>query len=93
VRIMSMHAAKGLTADAVIIPACDDELIPGLDHARQVVDDERRLLYVSLTRARHALVVTYAASRPGAQTFRITGVPVERTYTQFLRDFLPPTVV
>ena len=93
VRIMSMHAAKGLTADAVIVAACEDELVPGLDPARQVVDDERRLLYVSLTRARHVLLVTYAAARPGEQTFRITGIPVDRTYTQFLRDFLPPQIV
>jgi DNA helicase-2/ATP-dependent DNA helicase PcrA len=93
VRIMSMHAAKGLTSDAVIVAACEDELIPGLDPARQVVDDERRLLYVSLTRARHHLFVTYAASRPGEQTFRITGIPINRTYTQFLRDFLPPQIV
>jgi DNA helicase II / ATP-dependent DNA helicase PcrA len=93
VRIMSMHAAKGLTSDAVIVAACEDELIPGLDPARQVVDDERRLLYVSLTRARHHLFVTYASSRPGEQTFRITGIPINRTYTQFLRDFLPPQIV
>jgi superfamily I DNA/RNA helicase len=75
------------------VAACEDELIPGLDPARQVVDDERRLLYVSLMRARHYLFVTYAGSRPGPQTFRITGIPEDRTYTQFLRDFLRPQVV
>jgi superfamily I DNA/RNA helicase len=29
VQIMSMHSAKGLTSDAVIVAACEDELIPG----------------------------------------------------------------
>lgn len=90
VRIMSMHSAKGLTADAVIIAACEDEQIPGPDKAKRAVDDQRRLLYVSLTRARHYLFVTYATSRPGEQTYRLKGAPPRRTYTSFLRDYLAP---
>lgn len=92
VRIMSMHAAKGLTATAVIVAACEDELIPGADNARRAVDDQRRLLYVSLTRARKYLFVTYAAYRPGQQSHRLQ-VPPARTYTRFLRDFLSPQLV
>ena len=89
VRIMSMHSAKGLTAEAVIVAACEDELIPGDLQDRRELDDQRRLLYVSLTRARHYLYITYATRRPGRQS-HILGLPVRRTLTQFLRDYVTP---
>ena len=89
VQIMTMHSAKGLTADAVIVAACEDELIPGSIGDRRELDDQRRLLYVSLTRARHFLFVTYARRRPGRQS-HLLQVPEARTYTRFLRDYLPP---
>ncbi|MEZ5099397.1 MAG: ATP-dependent helicase [Thermoleophilia bacterium] len=92
VQIMSMHSAKGLTSDAVIVAACEDELIPGETSDRRELDDQRRLLYVSLTRARHFLFVTYARRRPGRQS-HLLQVPVARTYTTFLRDYLPPRQV
>jgi superfamily I DNA/RNA helicase len=89
VQIMTMHSAKGLTSDAVIVAACEDELIPGQTVNRRELDDQRRLLYVSLTRARHFLFVTYARRRPGRQS-HLLQAPVGRTYTTFLRDYLPP---
>lgn len=67
VRFMSMHSAKGLTATAVIIPNVEDELLPGRATTEAEIGDERRLLYVSLTRATRHLYVTYAASRGGLQ--------------------------
>lgn len=86
VNIMTMHKAKGLTASAVIVIAAEDEYIPG----RQIGEkegDERRLLYVSLSRAKHFLAVTYCESRTGQQrhTGRIIG-QLPRTLTRFLRD-------
>jgi DNA helicase II / ATP-dependent DNA helicase PcrA len=89
VQIMSMHAAKGLTADAVIIAACDDDLMPGETENRRELDDQRRLLYVSLTRARHHLFITYARTRAGRQSHML-GVPETRTFTRFLRDYMQP---
>lgn len=65
VRLMSMHSAKGLTATAVIVPNAEDELLPGNFETEAQEGDERRLLYVSLTRARKHLYVTYAARRTG----------------------------
>ena len=88
-RIMSTHSAKGLTAEAVIVAACEDELIPGDLQDRRELDDQRRLLYVSLTRARHYLYITYATRRPGRQS-HILGLPVRRTLTQFSRDYVTP---
>lgn len=87
VQIMSMHTAKGLTADAVIVAACEDELIPGEPENERELDDQRRLLYVSLTRAKHYLFVTMARERHGVQSHRLQ-VPVRRRFTQFLRDYL-----
>src|SRR5205814_8040941 len=66
VNIMSMHQAKGLTADATFVIAAEEEYLPG----RAIGpggDDERRLLYVSLTRARHFLFVTHCRKRIGSQ--------------------------
>ena len=57
-RIMTMHQAKGLSADAVFVVAAEDEYIPGRA-AGDALGDEGRLLYVSATRARHYLYFTH----------------------------------
>ena len=86
VNILTMHKAKGLTAEAVIIVAAEDEYVPGRAQG-DAVDDERRLLYVSLTRAKHHLFITYCDRRTGAQlhTGRTSG-QLRRSLTRFLRD-------
>ena len=86
INIMTMHKAKGLTATAVIIVACEDEYIPGRQTG-EFEGDERRLLYVSLSRAKKYLTITYCDSRVGAQSH--TGNNPDnsrRTLTRFLRD-------
>lgn len=87
INIMTMHRAKGLTADAVFIVGVEDEAIPGRQLAEAEIGDERRLLYVSLTRARHHLLLTYCTHRYGqqAQTGRNPGNP-RRHLTRFLTD-------
>lgn len=86
VNIMTMHQAKGLTAKAVIIVAVEDEYIPG-DFSRSDLDDERRLLYVSLTRAKEFLAMTYCHGRNNQQMFQGARRGVfERTLSQFLQD-------
>ena len=86
VNVLTMHRAKGLTAEAVIIAAAEDEYIPGRAKGEEI-DDERRLLYVSLTRATHHLFVTYCDRRTGQQshTGRDSG-NTSRTLSQFLTD-------
>lgn len=83
VNILTMHKAKGLTARCTIVAAAEDQLVPG----NSDVDEERRLLYVSLTRAVDRLVVTYTENRGGVQLFsgKDSGRP-RRDLTQFLRD-------
>jgi len=86
VNILSMHRAKGLTAEAVIIAAAEDQYIPGRAQG-DAIDDERRLLYVSLTRAKHHLFITYCDNRTGQQ--RYTGRDsgrIGRSLSQFLID-------
>ena len=86
VNIMTMHKAKGLTATAVIIAACEDEYIPGRQIGERV-GDEQRLLYVSLSRAKNFLTITYCEKRTGQQSYfgRTTGDP-RRTLTRFLKN-------
>ena len=86
VNILTMHRAKGLTARAVIVAAAEDEYIPGRAQG-DAIDDERRLLFVSLTRAEHHLFVTYCEHRLGVQmhTGRTSGT-TERSLTHFLDD-------
>jgi len=84
VAIMTMHQAKGLSADAVILAAAEDEYIPGRATG-EAIDDERRLLFVSLTRARKYLYVTFCQRRTGQQRHsgRTSG-KLQRTFTSFL---------
>jgi superfamily I DNA/RNA helicase len=65
--ISTMHLAKGLEFRAVVVMACDDEVIPLQERIETVADDtdleevyntERHLLYVACTRARDHLLVT-----------------------------------
>ena len=67
VSISTMHLAKGLEFRAVVVMACDDEVVPLQERIETVSDDsdleevyntERHLLYVACTRARDHLLVT-----------------------------------
>jgi superfamily I DNA/RNA helicase len=67
ISVGTMHLAKGLEFRAVVVMACDDEVIPLQERIETVGDDadlqevydtERHLLYVACTRARDSLLVT-----------------------------------
>ena len=58
IRIMTMHASKGLEFDRVILPDLNEGIIPnGNSDKGPALEEERRLLYVAITRARHELIV------------------------------------
>jgi len=87
VRLMTMHQAKGLTARAVIIAGAEDQFIPRNDDTPHQVDDERRMLYVSLSRAQQFLFITHCDRRLDEQ--RYMGRDPEkrvRHLTRFLAD-------
>jgi len=72
VTLASFHAAKGLEWDSVFLVGCSDGLLPiTMADTPQAVEEERRLLYVGITRARERLVLSYARSRtPGGKATR-----------------------
>jgi superfamily I DNA/RNA helicase len=84
VRVMTMGGAKGLTVRAAIVGALEDQIIP---RSEPPLDEERRLLYVALTRSREYVFGTWARRRTGP-TARVGGgaAVTRRTLTRFLRD-------
>jgi DNA helicase-2/ATP-dependent DNA helicase PcrA len=73
VMLASLHAAKGLEWDAVFIVGCHDGMLP-LVYAETPAEiaEERRLLYVGITRARAALHLSWSLSRtPGGPANRL----------------------
>ena len=72
VTLASFHAAKGLEWDTVFLVGCSDGLLPiTMADTPQAIEEERRLLYVGVTRARERLVMSYAVARtPGARATR-----------------------
>ena len=66
VLLMTIHSAKGLEFDSVFLTGMEEEVFPyrGLDadHADEL-DEERRLCYVAITRARHQLTISYVNVR------------------------------
>ena len=64
VTLSSLHAAKGLEWDAVVLVGASEGLLPiSLAEGPAAIEEERRLLYVGVTRAREHLVISYARAR------------------------------
>jgi len=82
VKLMTIHASKGLEFDNVFLIGFEDEIFPGSQKfAEEDVEEERRLCYVAITRAKKRLTLSYARSR------RIHGVmSFQRERSRFLSE-------
>lgn len=65
VSVMTLHAAKGLEFPVVFVAGCEDDLLPYRRPGNHQMDieEERRLFYVGMTRARRRLFLTWAQKR------------------------------
>jgi DNA helicase-2/ATP-dependent DNA helicase PcrA len=67
VNLMTLHSAKGLEFNSVFLPGWEDGLFPNQrameENGISALEEERRLAYVGLTRARHRAYVSFAANR------------------------------
>ncbi|MCK4466997.1 MAG: ATP-binding domain-containing protein, partial [Desulfobacterales bacterium] len=82
VALMTMHAAKGLEFPVVFIAGCEKGFIPFIRPGEELIDldEERRLFYVAMTRARERLYLTMAKKR------MVYGKPTLRTISPFVED-------
>jgi DNA helicase-2/ATP-dependent DNA helicase PcrA len=86
VNLLTYHRAKGLEFDAVLLPAVEEGVLPIRQASTPAeVAEERRLLYVGLTRARVHLWLSWAARRAG-----LSGREQSRKPSRFLDDLVPP---
>ncbi len=84
-RMMTLHAAKGLEFDVVAVVGLEEGLLPSTQPWEKPdpseIEEERRLCYVGFTRARTKLMVSHAQMR------RIRGEPMMQTASRFLSEF------
>ncbi|MES2953274.1 MAG: UvrD-helicase domain-containing protein [Patescibacteria group bacterium] len=91
VRLMTVHASKGLEFKAVFVTGLEQDLFPHKRFDERSIgeersEEERRLFYVAITRAEERLVLTYAQSR---MVYGSRGVSMP---SEFLSD-IPPHLV
>jgi ATP-dependent exoDNAse (exonuclease V) beta subunit len=101
IQVATLWGAKGVTADHVYILGACDEAIPGERRDEypgtdsDFVEEQRRLFYVSITRAKRTLVLSRATevSRGEALRLGLAADPrpfrIDLEMTRFLRDILP----
>ena len=88
VQLMTLHAAKGLEFPVVFLGGMEEGLFPSarsLEESERL-EEERRLAYVGITRARQKLVLSYAESR------RLHGMDMYGIPSRFLRE-IPPQLL
>ena len=89
ISILTMHGAKGLSGKVVFIPGVKQGIMPSFRalQATGLLIEQRRLFYVSLTRAMACCITSRAAQHSGAQAMALTQGSVARlTRSQFLNE-------
>src|SRR4249919_584180 len=88
VQLMTLHSAKGLEFPLVFLAGLEEGLFPNAKSQEEPgrLEEERRLAYVGITRARQKLVLTYAEAR------RIHGSDMYGIPSRFLREIPGPLI-
>ncbi len=92
IKMMTIHAAKGLEFHTVFLPGFEEGIFPNQramnEEGQKGLEEERRLAYVAITRARRKLVISFAHARrmygqflPGAPSRFIGEIPPEHIRT------------
>lgn len=87
--LMTMHSAKGLEFPVVFLPGMEEGIFPGtqsLSHPEEM-EEERRLAYVALTRAKERIFITHAACR------MLYGKTQQNPLSRFVREEIPPELI
>ena len=87
--LMTIHAAKGLEFPVVFIAGTEDGLFPSVQNMGEEAEmsEERRLMYVALTRAKEKLYITHAKSR------MMYGRSAYNPLSVFIREELPESLI
>lgn len=92
--LMTLHSAKGLEFDRVYIAGCEDGVFPSymttMDTDPDAIEEERRLAYVGITRAKQELTITYARCRMNKGEFQYN--PVSRFIREIPEELMDNTL-
>lgn len=91
--LMTLHCAKGLEFDTVFIVGMEEPIFPNQRSLEETgnLEEERRLFYVGITRAKNRLFLTCAESRMfhGSRTWNLPSLFLEEIPEELLRDWDP----
>lgn len=84
VTVCTMHAAKGREWDVVLLPSFEQEVIPGERKSQtdELTEEERRIAFVAVTRARYAVHISWARTRKA----QFGGKMVNPKPSQFIKE-------
>ena len=88
VSIMTIHAAKGLEFNTVFLPAWEEGVFPNEKKSDNDMEEERRLAYVAITRARVRVIITNAMVRTvfGQRMYQMPSRFIGEIDKQFIND-------
>lgn len=90
VSLMTLHSAKGLEFPVVFLPGIEEEILPhrkSVEEGDRAIEEERRLFYVGITRAREQLTISSTESRV------LYGKSRERMPSRFLTEIEDPALL
>ena len=92
VSIMTIHAAKGLEFNTVFLPAWEEGVFPNEKKSDNDMEEERRLAYVAITRARVRVIITNAMVRTvfGQRMYQMPSRFIGEIDKQFINDNMRP---